>query len=154
MSKEEILKNAYPVLIECFAGWHGEIFREYWEDPLSWEPDGSVMKRESTAYKSIEECYKDLREEIYPDKFDKDRDIDENDTVSDREIWEEIDNEVGDDPYEKCRRILLYNESHGEVWGGVTCRLYYSNNKECWKLLADLLVSLDSDRGGEIGWDN
>ena len=133
MSKQEVLKKAYPVLIECFAGWHGEIFQEYWRDPDCEESD-----RVEIAYKSIEECYKELREEIYEDED---------------EIWKEIDNEVGDDPYEKIRRILLYNESHGEVWGSVCSKLYYSTNEECWKLLANLLVSLSSDRG-EIGWDS
>lgn len=138
MTKVQILKKSYPILINCFAGSHGGIFGEYWADPSC---NGKMP--EEIAYKSIEEVYQDLRKEIYPD----------NDPDYMMEVWQEIDNEVGDDPLEKIKRILMHCCSHGEVWGGVCSQLYHSTNEECWKLLADLLVLLNNE-SGEIGWDS
>ena len=135
-SKADILKKVYPVLINCFAGSHGEIFGEYWIDPKN---KGEMP--DQLGYTSVEGCYRDLRDDIYIYEYDD-------------EVWAEIDNEVGDDPYEKVRRVMLHNCSHGEVWGSVCSQLFHSKVEYCWRLLADLLESLENEHQGRIGWDS
>ena len=128
--KHEILKTSYEILIECFAGWHGEIFQEYWGDPNpEYDRDSD---RHLSAYMSVSDCLDDLKD------------------VYDEYQWHTL---AGSEEFQ-ILTAMIEHYSHGEVWGSVCSQLYYSSKVECWYLLAKLLEELKNKQGLDIGWDN
>jgi len=132
MVKDHLSSKALSMLSDCYEAYHGEIFKELYDigkkKPFKTFEDYETYVID--AYFDDEYC----PEEKSFDTWLLERDGCVNITLED---------------------ILVYNASHGEVWGYVLGAMAYSENKEFITWMESLLEALkNSSWTVTSGWDS